>query len=100
MRAFIEYITSRLNLRFINNHDGYTGDECKTSSQVLCRSSPLDREDSVRFDIIPAKGGLILNVTRFDCKTDRTVRSIHTVVQKETYAADISSIVVMEMLTY
>ena len=57
-------------------------------------------DDAPYFRVCPAAGGLIVESAKYNELSDRAVRTRYVLIQKETFAADIGSIVSMEMLKY
>jgi len=51
-----------------------------------------------KFHITPARGGLIMTVSRYDERTDRMAMNIHVIHDDENVSEVISQIVSMELL--
>jgi hypothetical protein len=57
-------------------------------------------DESIRFDITSARGGIIVNVRNYDPKTDRNQYTVHVIHDDQNVAESIAHIVSLEMLKH
>jgi hypothetical protein len=75
----------------------------KYSNSVITGStSTFDSEDhrinNLRFNVTPARGGVVLTVKHYDCKRDEDNTTVHVLHDGQDLAKDIGDIVSMELL--
>jgi len=82
--------------------DWLNNDEDTSQDMVLASSSDpgYSSDDSIRFDITPARGGIIVNIRHYDPKTDRNTYTVHVIHDDQNVAENIAQIVSMEMLKH
>lgn len=57
----------------------------------------IDSEDRIRFEVTPARGGIILSVRHYDRKSDRNSNTLHIFTDETNYAEEIGRVVAMEI---
>jgi hypothetical protein len=55
-------------------------------------------EEGLRFNVLSAQGGTIIELRKYDQKTDRNLNSVHVIPEGEDVAKQIGLIVSMELL--
>lgn len=74
----------------------YTGEAIPTP---VCRSDEIDLERPIRFKVAAAEGGMIVEVSTYDPKNDRSITKHHIIPDEtEDKAAAIARIVSWEFL--
>lgn len=61
-------------------------------------NSAIDEDHTIRFNVTPARGGIVVSVRQYDRKTDRTNYTNHVIHDDENVAESIGHIVSMELL--
>lgn len=61
-------------------------------------SNSFEEDDTIRFTVTPARGGIVVSVRQYDRKTDRTNYTNHVIHDDENVAESIGHIVSMELL--
>jgi hypothetical protein len=61
-------------------------------------SNSIDEDESLRFTVTPARGGVVVSVRHYDRKTDRNNYTNHVIHDDENVAESIGHIVSMEIL--
>lgn len=61
-------------------------------------SNAIDEDESLRFTVTPARGGVVVSVRHYDRKADRTNYTNHVIHDDENVAESIGHIVSMEIL--
>jgi hypothetical protein len=82
-------------------------DWLNTDDSFALETTAVSREDSgfvtdesIRFDITSARGGIIVNVRNYDPKTDRNHYTVHVIHDDQNVAESIAQIVSLEMLKH
>jgi hypothetical protein len=58
----------------------------------------FEEDNTMRFTITPARGGIVVSVRQYDRKTDRTNYTNHVIHDDENVAESIGHVVSMELL--
>lgn len=74
------------------DHDDYTIGEVG-----LAVSSPHIEIDGLSFNVMPAQGGTIVQLRRYDRKNDRNDSSTHVIAEGQDIAETIGKIVALEL---
>jgi hypothetical protein len=72
-------------------------DRCQPKMSVDCSEPSVDIE-GLRFNVMPAQGGTIVQIRHYDRKTDRNNNITHIIPDGEDIAERIGQIVSMELL--
>ena len=77
-----------------------------TDEVKLCCDSPvrkphrtIDQDNGLNFTIYNATGGLIMQTSRYDRKTDRTISSLYVITDNDKLGDEIEMIITRERLT-
>jgi hypothetical protein len=74
----------------------------KYSNSVITSGSTFDADDhrvnTLRFNVTPARGGIVLTVKHYDRKRDEDHCTVHVLHDGQDLAKDIGEIVSMELL--
>lgn len=76
-------------------------DESKSQLVMATRdhsSNEFEEDNTMRFTITPARGGIVVSIRHYDRKTDRTNYTNHVIHDDENVAESIGHIVSMEIL--
>lgn len=76
-------------------------DETDYSNMAIASDShgkDVESDRSIRFDVIPARGGLVITVRNYDPKTDQHTWINHVIHDDEDTPARIAEIVSISML--
>ena len=74
-------------------------DECYPVAIETSSKAYIDVE-GLNFNVMPAQGGVIVQLRRYDRKLDRNDNSTHIIHSGEDVAESIGKIVAMELLRY
>ena len=77
---------------------GYMTIERDESYPIEDIRSPSVDVEGLSFSIMPAQGGIIVQLRKFDDKTSRNVYSTHIIAEGQDVAEHIGKIVTMELL--
>lgn len=88
--SFKSWIRNWLNN---DNDDSYANQGISIDS-----GKAIDSENSMRFDVIPARGGLVITVRIYDRKTDSHNWVNHVIHDDQEASARIAEIVSMNLL--
>lgn len=58
----------------------------------------IEEDNTIRFTVTPARGGIVVSVRQYDAKTDRTNYTNHVIHDDDNVAESIGHIVSMEIL--
>lgn len=61
-------------------------------------SSGYSTDGSIRIDVTPARGGIIVSVRKYDPKTDRRQDIVHIIHDDQNISENIAHIISMELL--
>jgi hypothetical protein len=74
----------------------------KYSNSIITSGSTFDADDhrvnTLRFNVTPARGGVVLTVKSYDRKRDEDHSTVHVLHDGQDLAKDIGDIVSMELL--
>lgn len=70
----------------------------KVSVSADHSTNAIDEDNTIRFNVTPARGGVVVSVRQYDRKTDRTNYINHVIHDDENVAESIGHIVSMEIL--
>ena len=74
----------------------------KHTNSISISNSTFDAEDhrinSLRFNVTPARGGVVLTVRHYDRKRDEDNTTIHVLHDDQDLAKEVGNIVNMELL--
>lgn len=87
-------IKQRLRNWLLNDEPDYAS----LPPAIDSRGRDIETDRSVRFDVIPARGGLVITVRNYDPKTDSHTWVNHVIHDDEESAERIAEIVSMSML--
>jgi len=65
---------------------------------VSASSESIDMDGSLRFNVLNCRGGVVLQLYRYDHKRDRSDNSTHLIPENENVAERIGQIVSLELL--
>lgn len=68
------------------------------ATATLKNSNDVDLDEGLRFTVLPARGGTIVQLRSYDHKTDRSLNSTHVIPDGENIAEAIGHIVSMELI--
>lgn len=90
-------LTLRQKIRnwLLNDDDS---DSKVVSETISVSDSGFVTDESIRFDLTVARGGIIVNIRHYDPKTDRNHYTVHVIHDDQNVAENIAQIVSMEML--
>jgi hypothetical protein len=101
-RASIEYPELKVEQDFLDEQSkSYNGAEVRSTSTLRIRDSDsdVDLERPIRFKVAAAEGGMIVEVSTYDEKKDRSITKHHIIPDEtEDKAAAIARIVSWEFL--
>ena len=101
-RASIEYPELKVEQDFLDEQSkSYNGAEVRSTSTLRIRDSDsdVDLERPIRFKVAAAEGGMIVEVSTYDEKKDRSIVKHHIIPDEtEDKAAAIARIVSWEFL--
>ena len=76
-----------------------TGAEAKLSTAVVSSDSDSFQEDNTsRFTVTPARGGIIVSVRNYDRRKDESYNTLHVIHDEEHVSERVAEIVSMELL--
>lgn len=78
----------------------YPQDSMAQLSVAVTASGGVNMDDSLRFNVLVGSGGVVLQLQKYDRKSDRNNNSTHIIADGEPIAERIGQIVSMEMLKY
>ena len=78
------------------NNDDYA--ENMAVNDVVSKGTDIDSEMALRFEVIPARGGVIVTVRHYDRQKDRFNHTNHVIHDDENIAEHIGQLVSMELL--
>lgn len=67
-------------------------------SPVAMEDGSIDMSNALRFNVLPARGGVIVELRKYDHKIDRNNNSTHIIPEGENVAESIGQIVSLELL--
>jgi len=85
----------RLCYKIMNLARNYESD--MHSYPVVVEESPIDME-GLKFRVMPAQGGTVVQINHYDRKADRNTTITHVIPDGENVAERIGQIVSMELL--
>ena len=77
----------------------YPANEAKMSTVSVRDSGDIDLDAGLRFNVMSARGGTIVQLRAYDQRTDRSKFSTHVIPDGENIAEAIGYIVSMELLS-
>ena len=76
-----------------------TGYEAKLSTAVVSAdSNDVAEDNTLRFTVTPARGGIIVSVRSYDRRKDDTYNTLHVIHDEEHVSERVAEIVSMELL--
>ena len=72
--------------------------ESEVAVPEVLESSGYNTDDSIRIDVTPARGGIIVSIRKYDHKTDRRHDTVHVIHDDQSVAENIAQIISMELL--
>lgn len=81
----------------------YSGDAINsaTNSRLVCKSDEdvlVNMDNALRFSVLAANGGTVVQIMHYDRKTDRSNNITHIIPDNEPVAERIGQIVSMEIM--
>ena len=71
-----------------------------TSKDIAMSSNDVDMDNSIRFHVMPARGGVIVQTRVYDHKKDEHKTTTHIIPEGEDIAERVGQIVSIEMLSH
>ena len=77
-----------------------TGDDSGPVSKTLVTadSDSIMEDNTLRFNVTPARGGIIVSVRSYDRRKDDTYNTLHVIHDEEQVSERVAEIVSMELL--
>ena len=72
--------------------------ECITSSRLTVSADDYNEDNTLKFSVTPARGGIIVAVRHYNRKKDTSDNTIHVIHDDEDVAHRVSEIVSMSLL--
>ncbi len=69
-----------------------------SKSLVTADSSDVAEDNTLRFTVTPARGGIIVSVRSYDRRKDDTYNTLHVIHDEEQVSERVAEIVSMELL--
>ena len=91
------WLKRKLN-EFINSPDDPRNYGVAISKASVTSNDGIDMDNCLRFNVLVGSGGVVLQLHRYDRKTDRTNNSTHIIPDHENIAERIGQIVSIEIL--
>lgn len=70
----------------------------KNEVYATTANSSIDEDNTIKFNVTPARGGIIVSVRHYDRRNDQTSYTNHVIHDDQNVAESISHIVSMELL--
>lgn len=78
----------------------YSDEEAKYVSIDTTEENDLRGDNTLTFHVIPASGGRIIQVRKYDTRQDRNITSLHIVTPDEDLPTSLAHILALEKLNY
>ena len=74
------------------------GPECVISNRLTATSDDYNEDNTLRFSVTPARGGIIVSVRNYNRKKDTSENTVHVIHDDEDVAHRVSEIVSLSLL--
>jgi hypothetical protein len=72
----------------------------KMSINAVRANDDIDMDNCIRFQVMTARGGTIIQTSHYDQKTDRHTRTTHIIPEGDDIAERVGQIVSLELLSH